>query len=386
LGAKLDSVTELGPRIAELRRAAGWSQGQLAEQLCQAAERATVTKDEVNRWEHGKRRPGASWLPHLALVLGVPIEALTDPLPNPLRVAHEWLIADSPQSIESTAGRRIGAALAATVATRVVELRHLDDELGGDDLAPVVIRELRDTETLIRNAAYTEAVGRSLLTSQGELAQIAGWVASDAGRHHTAERLYLSGVAAATEAGDRALGANLLSSLSYQVAGVGRAEDALLLARSAAKGAGATTPTVRALLTERVAWAAAKAGEHTAALRALDDVDDAFEDRRGGDPDPEWVYWLSRDEVSTMRARVMVEVGRPAVAEALLTDVLARYPADAARESSLYWSWLAEAYGRAGELDAAARALATAAGFATKVNSARANGRLSEVAGLIGER
>lgn len=372
-------MTDLGSRITELRLAAGWSRGQLADRLNRAAGKATVTKDEVKRWEDGGRRAGPTWLPHLATVLGVPVEALTDPLPNPLRVAHEWLIADSPQTVEARTGRRIGADLARKVAERVVELRHLDDELGGQDLAPVVLKELSDTETLIRNAAYTDAVGRSLLISLGELAQVAGWVASDAGRHHTAQRVYLEGVDAATEAGDRALGANLLSCLSYQVANLGRRpDDAFLLARSAAKGAGGAAPIVQALLTERVAWAAAKAGRGDAALRALDQVDDLFE-ARGDDPEPEWVYWVNRQEVSVMRARVMVELQRPREAEELLTGVLTQYPAELARESALYWSWLAEAYATAGDHDAARQALNTATDHARRIHSSRADDRLAAI-------
>jgi len=92
-----------------------------------------------------------------------------------------------------------------------------------------------------------------LLTVVGELAQLAGWVASDAGRYTEAQRIYLDGVSAAQCVDNRPLAAQLLSSLSYQIANVGKAHDAALLARSAVKGAGDASPLVRALLWERVA-------------------------------------------------------------------------------------------------------------------------------------
>ncbi|MCP2242298.1 hypothetical protein LX86_001019 [Lentzea aerocolonigenes] len=74
---------------------------------------------------------------------------------------------------------------------RVVELRHLDDVVGSADLLPAIRKELTESQTLVRNASYSDATGRRLLTVTGELAQIAGWVASDAGQHADAQRLYL---------------------------------------------------------------------------------------------------------------------------------------------------------------------------------------------------
>ncbi|MFD0633555.1 helix-turn-helix domain-containing protein [Catenulispora yoronensis] len=369
----------IGEALRAARLAAGVS-------LDAMAPRAHFSKQHLSNVETGKRAASPAVVAAYAEALGVPTETLMDPLPDPLRVAHEWLVTDSPQVVESRSGRNVGASLAGEVEGRVIELRHLDDRLGGEDLAPVVEEELLDTEQIVRDSAYSDAVGRRLLISVGELAQLAGWVASDAGSYRQAEKHYLSGVGAATRAGDRPLGANLLSSLAYQMANVGKpadVRDALLLARTAVKGADGATPTVQTLLLERVAWSAARAREVGTAMRTLDQVDDVFECRSPGDEDPEWVYWMSRDEISTMRARVLVELGRPSDAEPLLLDVLSRYPEDAHRESSLYWSWLAEAYARAGELDQARQALDTAAGYAAQVNSPRADSRLVVVRGLL---
>ncbi len=108
-----------------------------------------------------------------------------------------------------------------------------------------------------------------------------------------------------------------------------------------------------------------------------------YENRSSGDADPEWVYWLNRDEISTMRARVMVELGKPSEAEPLLVGVLSRYPAESYREQSLYWSWLAEAYAKAGELDQGRAALGKAADYAARVNSSRTADRLTVVMGLL---
>ncbi len=66
----------LGAVIRDLRESLGWSQSRLATALCTVADRETVTRETVSRWETGKRTPGPWWLRHLATVLQVPIEIL----------------------------------------------------------------------------------------------------------------------------------------------------------------------------------------------------------------------------------------------------------------------------------------------------------------------
>ncbi|MCI4061820.1 helix-turn-helix transcriptional regulator [Micromonospora sp. R77] len=68
----------LGPFLAELRLARGWSQQRIAAELCAASGVPTLTRHEVSRWERQLRLPGDFWLGWLAVVLGVPGELLTD--------------------------------------------------------------------------------------------------------------------------------------------------------------------------------------------------------------------------------------------------------------------------------------------------------------------
>jgi hypothetical protein len=296
-----------------------------------------------------------------------------------LRTAHEWLLAEPPQITESGAGRRIGAGLAARVQDRVVELRHLDDELAGEDLAPLVLREYSATHRLVDQGSYTAEVGRSLLTSLGELGQITGWVLSDAGLHPQAQAHYLDGFTAASAAGDTAGAANLLSCLAYQWVNLGNARDAALLAATAERGARSATPAVRALLGERVAYAHAHLGDHAATARDLDRVDEVYDLRGSGDADPEWVYWLSRDEILVMAARCWTRLGDARRASPQLADVLTRYSTEQVREQALYRAFLGEAHLNAGELDEAAAALEGAAGYAAVTASARASERIAQL-------
>lgn len=346
--------------------------------LARMAQRTHFTKSYLSMVETGKRPLPADVIAAYEQVLGVP---LANAPGDPVRLAHEWLVAESPLAVQTRSGRRVGDSLAATLETRVVELRHLDDVVSSHDLLPAVSKELDEARSLVRSSTYSDRTRKRLYTAVGELAQLAGWVASDTGRFADAQRFYLAGVGAANEARDRALGAQLLSSLSYQIATIGDPRDAALIARTAAMGAHAATPAVRALLLERVAWASAKARDAEATWRALDEVDDAFEER--GVDEPEWVYWLNRCEIDVMAGRCMIELGRPGEAEPLLSAAIESYPPEHAREVALYLSWLAESHARAGDLDAARYALARAQSYAVSMPSARVDQRLQVVQQLL---
>ena len=236
-----------------------------------------------------------------------------------LRIACEWLATEPPQTEHFRSGRHVGVDLPETTETRLQELRRLDDHLGGADTTELVEHELPDTEVVVREGSYTEETGRRLFAVMSELYQLAGWTFSDAGHYVRAERLYLDGVRAAHAARDTASAGNLLSSLSYQVANVGRPSDAVLLARAALHGAGARARgRVRALLLERIAWAHARAGEDTQTDRALDDVREAFDVPDQDEPD--WVCWLDATEVDVMAGRCYVELRRPLRAVPLLVE------------------------------------------------------------------
>lgn len=346
--------------------------------LSRMAERAHFAKSYLSMVETGKRVIAPEVVTAYEQVLGT---AVAPPPSDPVRVAHEWLVAESPIAEQTRAGRRVGTSLAGTLEDRVVELRHLDDTISSTELAPVVTKELTEAQGLLADATFTETVRRRLCAVVAELAQLAGWVASDAGQYREAERLYLAGVDAARDAGDRVLAAQLLSSLSYQMANIGSPQDATLVARTAATGAQHATPVVRTLFLERLAWSSAKAGEHEATRRTLDEVNETYE-RRGPD-EPEWVYWLDRKEIDVMAGRCLIELGRPADAEPLLSSAIANYPAEHAREIALYLSWLAEAHARAGDADVAWESLQHARSYVDTMPSERANSRLAAVEQLL---
>ena len=365
-------MVDLGARLRSIRDAAGLS-------LSAVASRTHYSKALLGHLETGRRTVRPDHVAAYARALDVPVDVFYDPTGDPLRVAHEWLVSDDPVIESGRTGRRVGERLATELEHRVVELRHLDDVIGGGDLVPLVRTELAAARRMTREASYSAATGRRLLRTVGELSQLAGWVAGDAGNHIEAQQTYLAGVSAARAADDRALTAQLLSSLAYQMSNVGDPVDAALLARSALIGARQASPMVRVLLWERVAWACARAQDLAGCRRALD----AHTERSPGVAEPEWVYWLDRREIDIMAARCMIELGQPLRAEPLLVTALADYEPGHAREVGLYLTWLAESYVRSGVLDAARGTLDTAQHTATAVNSARLHHRIREVANLL---
>jgi transcriptional regulator with XRE-family HTH domain len=322
--------------------------------------------------------PGGEWTPASTRRLLEELDSAAADVTPALaaRLAHEWLIAEPPQVIEVRAGRRIGEELLGRIERRVEYLRRLDDFIGGGDSYQLVRRELEVTARLLTGAAYTETLGKRLLKAAGELSQVAGWIAVDAGQHAAAIRHHATGIHAAHAAGDPTLAANLVSLLSYLYANADNPYEAVLLAHTAATGTARRGPaTARTLLAERVAWAHARAGELRQAERALGEADHAFEDRRPED-EPSWAYWLDRDEIDVMAGRCYTELGQPHRAEPLLRSVLGRYDERRAREVALYVSWLAQGYVQAGELEEAARQAVRALLAAASMNTARGNERV----------
>jgi transcriptional regulator with XRE-family HTH domain len=415
------------------RRARGWSQARMVWELMKLAERkkigvasAASLKTQLSRWENGHVTPDY-YQALLCEVLGATPGELgfgIQDLPSGLvressqgttliakrewtrddlnglsasfddaisgsvladieMLAHEWLAADRPQLTELNAGRRIGDSLVATTEHRVIQLRRADDFMSGRTSHTMVHQELQATTKLLDEAALTEDQTRRLLTVTGELAQLAAWVAADAGLYKQAARYTEGGVLAAHAADNEPLAANIISTLSYQLANTGNPRQAALLARTAYAGARhSATATTKALLLERVAWADAKSGDLVSCERALGQVEENFNHATPED-DPDWVYWLNREEIDVMAGRCYTELRQPARAEPLLRNATSGYDNTLIRENSLYLSWLAEDYILLNEIDLAAEIATHVLELGSRANSARTDDRLRHLARLL---
>jgi transcriptional regulator with XRE-family HTH domain len=415
------------------RRARGWSQARMVWELRRLAERkkvnvasATSLKTQLSRWENGHVTPDY----YQALLcelfqstpgeLGFGIQELSDgsskerspgialiakrewsrddinslsasfddaiassTLADIEMLAHEWLAADKPQLVELNAGRRIGDSLVATAEHRVIQLRRADDFVSGRTSHTLVHQELQATTKLLDEATLTDDQARRLLTATGELAQLAAWVTADAGLYKQAAKYTEGGVLAAHAADNEPLAANVISTLSYQLANTGNPRQAALLARTAYAGARhSATATTKALLLERIAWADAKSGDLVSCERALGQVEDNFNHAKPED-DPDWVYWLNREEIDVMAGRCLTELKQPARAEPLLRSATSGYDNALIRENSLYLSWLAEDYILLNEIDIAAEVAMRVLELGSRANSARTDERLRHLTMLL---
>jgi hypothetical protein len=296
------------------------------------------------------------------------------------RLSHVWLISDSPQVIELNAGRRVSDALLSAVEHRVIQLRRADDFVTGAASRGLMRAELTASVRVLSEGTLTDQQARRVLTAIGELAQLGAWVAADAGLLDEAARYVRGGVLAARTAGNAPLAANIISTFSYQVANTVSPNEGVLLARTAYQGGRSdASPLARALLLERVAWSAAKSGDSRECERALGMVEDSFSAGRRDD-DPDWLYWLNREEIDVMAGRCYTELRKPGRAESLLTGAMARYDPALVRENSLYLSWLAEAYIQLGEIEHAAGIALQMAALAARTSSARTDTRLRHLA------
>ncbi|TKA10076.1 hypothetical protein [Actinacidiphila oryziradicis] len=164
-------------------------------------------------------------------------------------VAEEWLALSPAADTWFTdtgapdSGGEVEAGVVEGLEQRLPALRRMARALGGGRVRTVVDAELQLVSDLIARSSGPGAgagsgpTGRRLFAVAAELARMAGWASLDTCYQAAAERYLLTGLSAAHAAGDRALGANILKSLSLQYLDADRPAEALALARTARTGA-----------------------------------------------------------------------------------------------------------------------------------------------------
>lgn len=377
----------IGANIRRLRKQHGWSQADLALRVCQVAGinrmPLPLGRQEISRYENGKRHP-REWLRFIAAALGVSVEQLTAehrPADLPPASLEDYLPPGDPLTpLAERPGGRLGMSSVEDLQQRVHGLRLADDVIAGGDLVRPALRELRTAVKLYRNHTHADSVGRALLQQIGELAQITGWIASDAGQHEEAEHIYKIGLDAARRANDATLAGNLAGTLAYQLSNTGRESEGVALARAALDEAGPSAPPkARALYLDRVAWAHTKAGQAQSAMRALGEAGEALAQDSDAIESPAYLYWVDEGELRVMESRVYTELRRPLRAVPLLRNVLDKYDTTHTREFALYLSWLAVALADANEPEEAASTAARVIDLSADLTSERTTKRVRVV-------
>jgi hypothetical protein len=293
--------------------------------------------------------------------------------------AHQWMVADPARIAAALDGARVDAA-AVDDLERVLDVRRRqDDLLGGGAVYDAVAADLRLTVDLLRHSSYTEAVGGRLYGVAAEQARLAGWAAFDAGNAGLAQRLWLVGLRAAHEAGDLAVGANVLCCMAEQATAGNDPRGAVTLLRTAyAHAAGAMTATEKAALAVELAHAHAAAGDPGAAAGEIEAAF-AWLDRARPEEDPPYIYWCTRANVSYTAGKALVR-DEPRRAIPYLEDAVSDLAASNRRSSVTCILALATAHARDGRPEHAAHLGHQAVDPAFAVDSARVRRGFAELA------
>ncbi|MFF3856666.1 hypothetical protein [Micromonospora sp. NPDC002575] len=238
---------------------------------------------------------------HRRMFLTLLGSALTSP-------AHEWLIAQPPPDIASTAGRRLSGEFVDHLDAVTATLRRMDDHLGSGHTLGLVRQHLSVVVGALRERSYTDGVGRRLHGTAGELLRLAGWLSFDDGHHTQAQRFWIAGLYQANAAGDRGLGANILGFMSCQAKDLGQLRQAVTLAESARASYPAASPKVATILDLRAAEAYANKRAATDTRRALDSAFGRFTDRRPEHGDPDWSYWINEAQAHAQAGYCFVKL------------------------------------------------------------------------------
>lgn len=347
----------LGRQLAAFREAAGIRQQELARWLCYS--RSSVANVEIGR----QNAPRTFWcradeVLHTGGVLAAGYDALrvADRRRRDLTARAMTLTMPWPQGAGSSSSAQArdceDHAGLSPVEALIGELTgiswpfHIDDRGGrigfGDlpltDISGLIVTyflrldDERGGDTLLQPlAGFVDRIIPVVddrpdegLAGFGQLCQLAGWLALDAGRAGAARRYLTMAVHAGHETDDPGLAASGLAYLSLQDGYRGRIRSALALAKTALDTtAGCATPLTRTMLANRLARAQAACGNTSATLTSLDYARTAFS-QGGSEPEPTWVTYVDEVEVEAQAGACYLELRMPTEARRALTTALGR--------------------------------------------------------------
>lgn len=306
------------------------------------------------------------------------------------------------------AGHRAGreyvpAPQADLITAHVAALRRLDDCYGGGALSlRYVGAELRSVIDLVGYANYAPKVGRQLLTSVADLAQLLGWLQFDSGYCGAAERYLLLSVNVCRHLEAHGRAANAIGMLAYVSAFAGHGAQALHLVEAAQRECPRPDPLLRARLLGREATAAAADGDLGRFRRASDEAIRLLVAHQSQQA-PSFLYYLAPEQLEAEAGQGLVVLAEQATAtrKRLLTEAVGtlttsvawlvrpsepqrghRYP----RSALLHATFLARAHLMCGDLEHGVEATRYALGRLDEVQSPRGRAYLRALRPALARR
>ncbi len=294
--------------------------------------------------------------------------------------ALRWMTAPAAQLLDRPGSRRVGVANVTAIREVTATFRRLDNLFGGGYARTTVVQYLADeVAPLLREGAYTAALGRELFSAAAEMTLLAGWMAFDLEQHPIAQRYLIQALRLAHAAGDQALGGEILAAMSCQAAYLGDGTGAVDMARAA--GQAARTAGSAALLSETLVSEAhghALAADPRACALALVDAARAL-DRSAPDGEPRWLGYFDGAYLAAKTGRALLDAGDPGQAAISMRASL-QMAGGYSRGRAFNLALLAGALLDSGQVEAGCAAGRQALEAADGVESARVNGELASLA------
>jgi tetratricopeptide (TPR) repeat protein len=290
-----------------------------------------------------------------------------------------WLdLSDDPgEELAELAVRHVGETDVDRIRADTDLFGLMDQRHGGGHVRWMVVEYLRREVAPLLHGSYTDRVGRELFAVAAMLTRRAGMMAYDAGHHGPARRHLGLALQLARDAGYRALGAHVLTSMSHHALDLGDLQEASQLLH-AAQGDAADSPALLAKAAVMEARLHARLGDTGPCEEALTVASRAFE-RSDPAHDPEWIANANEAYLAGQFGNCYLDLGQPARADPYLRSALAGYRPDYVRRRAMATTLLARCDLERGELEQACLAGVKAIDLAVRLKSRRALAGVSDL-------
>jgi tetratricopeptide (TPR) repeat protein len=297
------------------------------------------------------------------------------------KLALDWLTADPAGDPARTEGRRVGVEQADDIEHITARLRRMDARHGGGLVLPLAQDYARNVTGILRRYSYPVSAGVRLWAAAADLHGLAGWLCHDTSRPALAQRHWIAGLRAAHAAGDRAVGAGILASLSVQASAAGQPAPALDLARAAQRGHPVASPRLSAVISFAAAHAHAAAGDASACHAAINAARQALAAANADVPEPAGAAWLDDAAASAQAGIACLYLREYDQAQKCLTAALRDFdPVARARDTAVTRARLGLGYASQHQPERACRSAAQAISTLTQaVDSPRCLGYLRDL-------
>ncbi len=407
---------KLGRQLAELRKAAGYSQHDFAPLTHYT--RSTIANVEVGR----QHAPLTFWqlcddllsadgalsggYDHLQALIRQHHEELARALREKSEEEHGDLarreVPFDPMrrrtlvtwGLATTAAGGLGLASIGVVGVADVgrlqrteaRLLRLADRHGGESLWQAAAAAADEGYHMLEQGSYGPKVGKQLTLAVGGLQLCAGWLSFDAGRHDAARACYADALTLSRQVGDPELETRALVGLARESYVLDRPREAQRLATTAERLAASTggSPRLVVISSIRHAMANSMMADATGADSAITRARKAL-DRDRDEPVKEWSAFLTPFEIDGVEATCALALGQASRAERLFEQIVDAYENSRFRRNcALYRVRLARARLDSGSVDGAAEAANAAVDdLAGELASRRVSNELGAVAGRL---